>query len=237
LERFFVTLCPLYGKYLSILGKSFIKNFMKQLGKYLTAFLVTLLLCVAAAWTLSAMRGSSPLEKRYHKLLAAPRPSAQELTALALEMAQAGLAGKSIRLFNRALALDPANFTALNGRGTAFYLRRDFDKALADFNSAALLPRPGPELYFNRAACLVLLGRLEDARKDLDSFIKINGVPGEMKADAFRRRAAIWATEGNFKNALGDLREGAALAKDNPGLTGEILAAAEILDRTRKTLE
>ncbi|MEN8374063.1 MAG: tetratricopeptide repeat protein [Gemmatimonadota bacterium] len=73
---------------------------------------------------------------------------------------------------DRALALEPGFVAALFNRGSLRFQRGDYAGALDDFSAAIAADPTSAPPYFNRAVTQEALGRLEEAKRDLEAFLQ-----------------------------------------------------------------
>jgi tetratricopeptide (TPR) repeat protein len=114
--------------------------------------------------------------------------------------------------------------------GSALYRAERFPEALDAFDKALALEPSHAGSLFNRAACLVMLGRYDAARADLDRLLALKP-PAELRALGCRRRAALRVTLGDIAGARDDARAGLAAAPPASGIARELETAAAILSR------
>lgn len=75
---------------------------------------------------------------------------------------------ETLDAFNNALALNPNDADALNGRGTALFNGKQlYREALADFDRAIAI-QPKGETYLNRSRCYFMLGDKSQARENAE---------------------------------------------------------------------
>jgi tetratricopeptide (TPR) repeat protein len=73
---------------------------------------------------------------------------------------------KAISALDKAIELNPDNFTAFNNRGTIYFNKlKDYNKALEDFNKVIELNPTYGRAYANRANCYLMLGYYDKARE------------------------------------------------------------------------
>ena len=94
-----------------------------------------------------------------------------------------------------------------NARGWSYFLRGDYDQAVADFNEALALDRQIPLALANRGAAYYCLGELGKSLQDFDAAIAIT--PKE--ASLYLRRAAIHTKMGNLAQAAEDRNQAIAI--------------------------
>ncbi len=106
----------------------------------------------------------------------------------------------SITLWNNAIEQYDSAPKSFNGRGDAYNIAKQYDKAIPDFNRAIQLKYDYPEAYYNRGLAYYYLGKYDEAIKDYTSAIQY----GPQLAVAYYNRAGAYFTIQNFKPALED---------------------------------
>lgn len=89
---------------------------------------------------------------------------------------------------------------AFNGRGDAYTIAKQYDKAITDLNRAIQLKSDYYEAYYNRGLAYYYLGKHEESIKDYTSAIKYN----PELAVAYYNRAGTYFTIQKFSLALED---------------------------------
>src|ERR1700761_9142880 len=79
----------------------------------------------------------------------------------------------SMAACNRLLQQAPNDVVAYNGRGLGYYLRRDYDRAIADFDQALRLNPSYPVAYGNRGLVSNDKHQYDRAIADLDQAIRL----------------------------------------------------------------
>jgi tetratricopeptide (TPR) repeat protein len=90
----------------------------------------------------------------------------------------------AIEKFNQAIAKDPKERSAYNNRGLAYTDKKEFQKAIADFNEVLRLKRDW-SAYFNRGIAYYEKGEADRAIADASKALQLK--PGELwqRADCF----------------------------------------------------
>ena len=70
--------------------------------------------------------------------------------------------------YNKAIALDPANFEAYINRGVIYFKTNQFEAAVQDYDLAATIKQDIPKLYLNRGTCLLKLNAYQKALSDFE---------------------------------------------------------------------
>lgn len=96
-------------------------------------------------------------------------------------------------------------------RGDLFFTSHNFDKAIADYNTALSIDNSLQQAYFGRGMALARNGQIEEGINDLTIFIKHN--PRNSRAYTKRGVRYIWA--GKLKLAQDDLMKAIILDKTN----------------------
>jgi tetratricopeptide (TPR) repeat protein len=136
---------------------------------------------------------SSPLHNRQF----------DEAIAGARKAYEAGDYIRAIALNTEALNVHPSQdlvWLLLTRRGDCYLQKGDSDKALADYDQAALLGELDPHTYVNQALALRRIGKSVEAMKDLDAAVTSN----PRDALIYAGRATILAEDGNLEGALTD---------------------------------
>jgi len=78
---------------------------------------------------------------------------------------------------NHALTLDPTLSEAWLYRGAAWFDKRDYSRAIADFDEALRLSPRLADAYCNRGVARLLQGKAPEAEADLERCRKLGGAP------------------------------------------------------------
>lgn len=100
---------------------------------------------------------------------------------------------------------------ALLGRGEAHHAKRDFQRAIADFDAAIAADPAKPDCYRYRGDTHRAAGDLDRAIADYSGAIE----RGDRNADTFRRRGNALADKDAFDAAFADFESALALAPDD----------------------
>lgn len=128
----------------------------------------------------------------------------------------AGDAVAARRFFDRALALEPENFAALDGRARAAAAQRDFAGAITDLNRLLWLVPNDAEALSLRAAARRQTGDTGGALADADAAVAAD----PSSAVAYFERGAVRAVTGDRDGARADWVEAERL--DPGGETGQL---------------
>jgi tetratricopeptide (TPR) repeat protein len=102
--------------------------------------------------------------------------------------------------YNKALEADSRYAQAYLNRGVLYAYQGQFDKAIADFDSAIRLRPWESRPYYNRGTAYMSLGRYEEALSDMDATIKRN----PNYAMGYVGRAKVLAWMGRLDEAIAD---------------------------------
>jgi lipoprotein NlpI len=109
--------------------------------------------------------------------------------------------------------LAPREVSVLNERGNAYFGKRDWDHALADYTAAIANDPRSAVLFHNRGEVWRMTNDYRRARQDFDSAIKL-------KPDydsAYVRRGLVRVAERNYKDALPDFDKAVQINPNSPG--------------------
>ena len=88
-------------------------------------------------------------------------------------------------------------------RGRAWRAKKDYDRAIADYNEAIRLDPKAPVYYYNRAAAWFAKGDLDRAIADYNQAIRL-----DPKYDiAYYDRGDAWRSKGDLDRAIADFNE------------------------------
>lgn len=174
-------------------------------------------------------------------LSAAPAKDEAGPGARGVELLARGRYAEARTLFDRALALDPADATALANRCTARYKLQDYDGAIADYQAAvALRPKvKGPlalsvgDAYYRRSRSRLEAGKPDDALKDLYAAVRLD----PRNAPALAGIGTLAVRQGDHATALPYLDRALKLRPDL--LEGRLSRAAALraMGRTAEALK
>jgi tetratricopeptide (TPR) repeat protein len=119
--------------------------------------------------------------------------------------------------------------------GETYFIKKDFERALALFEKVATLPRPLPQSFFRVANCLEQLQRHDDALSFLEDTLKRNP-PEDFKKmvqnEITRMTLQQKVTEGNGSIRLSDLKQ--AFAAHTPKSEDKQPATKQTANTTQK---
>lgn len=122
--------------------------------------------------------------------------------------------GRAIPDHDKAIELDPNNWSAYMNRGNAMHRHlKDYQRAIADYNRAIQINPSAREIYYNRATTYSSLKDWPQALADLDKTISLDA----RFHFAFMQRAFIHNSLGRYEQAIADANQAIELA---PGLDG-----------------
>ncbi len=125
--------------------------------------------------------------------------------------------------FERAIKLDATSDDYL-GRGIAYDLLGDVDRALESFNQAIALDNTSAEAYYRRGSLMGSQGNYAQALADFGAATRLD--PGY--APAYLSRGCTFVELGSFRRAREDLLRARSLT-DDPVLLRQIDAALQAL--------
>lgn len=142
--------------------------------------------------------------------IAAPDASKDERTQTYLQLGQAYMRGmmyeRAIGAFNAAIRLSPQSGLAFGGRGKAHLARDEIYQGIADFDYALKLDDT-LDLYAERGAALVKVGKPEDAASDFTNALARN----PNNAALLAQRGVEYFKAGQPDQASADLERAIAL--------------------------
>jgi tetratricopeptide (TPR) repeat protein len=124
--------------------------------------------------------------------------------------------------YHRGVRENPGNPLAYLARGNAWLEEQQYNRALADYNSALELKPDYKDALFNRAFTHRMFDQYDLAMVDLNYLVALH--PNDV--GAINNRAIIWALKGDFATALREFDRALQL---NPGDSQ--------LERNRETLK
>ena len=81
---------------------------------------------------------------------------------------------RAIEAYNKAIEINPTDYTFFNNRGLAFYKKKNFDAAISDFNRAVELNPADSFTYSNRGVAYEDSGNVEQAINDYRKALEID---------------------------------------------------------------
>jgi uncharacterized protein (TIGR03067 family) len=118
---------------------------------------------------------------------------------------------EAIACYTNCTRLYPWNSPSFNNRGTAWFHKKDYAKALADYTEAIRLSPGGAAQYYrNRGVTWRAKKEYELAIADLNEAIRL----ATQFADAYNDRGLVWADRKEYDRAIADYNEAIRL---NPG--------------------
>ena len=133
------------------------------------------------------------------EISAANVSDAQSLAAQGQVLARSGKAAEAQAAYDKALALDPYNVQALNGRGLIHQAEKRHAEAIEDFSSVhGLVPQRADPLIA-RATSYLALDKVKEAATDLDEAVQSDPSNGH-----------AWSMRGLAYEKLGDKAKAAA---------------------------
>ncbi len=98
---------------------------------------------------------------------------AEKLVDQANLLRQEGRYDTAIRLYARALRIDPRSSKAYNGLGIAYFRKKDFDKALEAYLNAAKLKPDQLEIHYNLALTYLAKGQNDKATAEIQKVLRL----------------------------------------------------------------
>ena len=135
-------------------------------------------------------------------------------------------------LLEQAISLDPDNYKAWAGRGTAKSQLGDLEGAIEDLDEAIARNRDNDDAWTSLGVVKIALKKYEDAIKDFDEAIKLN----PKNYDALGILGAVKYSLGDFAAAISDFRKAIELNPKNDAIR-QNLEAAEIAFASQKYAE
>lgn len=105
-----------------------------------------------------------------------------------------------IDLYSKVLNIDSENIVALNGRGSAFLIKEEFDYAIRDFDRAIMAEPHVDFLYVSRGIAFEMSKQYDRAISDYDKAIELN--PNYV--DAYLGRGRIYQNTKSYDKAILD---------------------------------
>ncbi|KAJ3416949.1 cytochrome c oxidase subunit 1 [Chytridiales sp. JEL 0842] len=107
---------------------------------------------------------------------------------------------QALEYFERALRLDPEDFSAILNRGITKSMLGDTTGALEDFNLSILLNPTSPEVYFNRANLFQKMGNFDEADKDYSAVLTLSPADNV----TYLERGLTRGKQSRLMDAMGD---------------------------------
>ena len=130
---------------------------------------------------------------------------AQGLATQGQALARTGKADEAMAEYEKALALDPYNVQALNGRGLIYQGEKRHEQAIADFTAAhGLVPQRADPLVA-RATSYLALDKIKEAAGDLDEAVQSdpnNGHAWSMRGLAYEKLGDKPKASASYNRAL-----------------------------------
>jgi serine/threonine protein kinase/tetratricopeptide (TPR) repeat protein len=124
---------------------------------------------------------------------------------------------------NKVLEIEPGNWAAFNRRGLAYAGKKDYPRAIEDYNRAINLKRDVAEFYYNRAVAHHALGdqqreKPDRGRKEYQSAVDDYNEAINLKKDPayYERRANVYDVLGERQKAQSDRDEAKRLRMARP---------------------
>jgi len=124
-------------------------------------------------------------------------------------------------LLEQAFSLDPDNYKAWAGRGTAKSQLGDLEGVIEDFTKALEINPDNDATWVSRGVVKIELGNYQGAIEDLDKAIELNSD----NDDAWNNRGAAKYRIGEFDGAISDFRKAIALNPKNAAAIRNLEAA------------
>jgi tetratricopeptide (TPR) repeat protein len=133
-------------------------------------------------------------------------------SALGDEICDKGKGDDSIAACSRLIEQNPKFAAAYNNRGLAYQNKRDYDRAIADYNEAIRLDAQNTVAYNNRGNTHLDKGENDRAIADYDEAIRFN----PKYAIAYNGRGNAYKEKGNYDRAIADYNEASRLDPKYP---------------------
>jgi tetratricopeptide (TPR) repeat protein len=186
----------------------------------------------ATAWQVYRSRFPQPFIELYdpHNLAANydsqvtthSNMTASEWFEKGLEAEQEGNIDDQIRFYSETIRLDPEYGTAYNNRGNAYHRKKEYQRAITDYNQAIFLnPQYAAFPYNNRGTVYFDMGDYDRAIADYSQAIQLD----DTDAITHYNRGEAYEYKGDRERALADYQTALSLQPDHP----ETLAALQRL--------
>lgn len=140
---------------------------------------------------------------------------------------KAGRFNDAISVFTNAIRINRGDFKAYLGRGMAYYLIKDYRKAVEDFSVAIELEPSEPNLYANRANAYTRQQYYQKAIADHTEVLRLR----PKDPTSLAARGIVYAMLGDTGNALIDMNEAIELESRTEALAYCLRSRAEIYDQ------
>lgn len=117
----------------------------------------------------------------------------------------------ALECYNRALAIDPKFFVALNNRANAYAALGRYQNALDSLKEALELRPDSAEAHNNLGGVYVSLDRLDEALSEYSTALKLK----PNYAAAYYNRGGVYYRQGKYREALSDAQRAASLEPNN----------------------
>jgi protein O-mannosyl-transferase len=129
----------------------------------------------------------------------------------ALSWQQCGIYKDELTVWNDTLRKNPDSWLAHNNRGIVYSNKKDYDRAILDFDQAIRLLPDDARAYYNRGNAYYGKGRYEAAITDFDKAIELE--PNYRKAHI--NRGIAYYSQGRYAAAIQDYDKAIELAPDD----------------------
>ena len=106
--------------------------------------------------------------------------TAEGLTKLGIERLRSGNHAAAITYFNKAIEKDPNYQMAYEKKGSSLQSMEHFPEAIEAYSKSYDL-KPTEVALFNRSICYINVEKLDEAKADLQEFVKISKSPPEIE--------------------------------------------------------
>jgi tetratricopeptide (TPR) repeat protein len=110
----------------------------------------------------------------------------------------------AIAKYTEAIEKNPKNANAYTDRALAYKEKKDYDKAIADFNEALRL-KPEAFVYYDRGVIYREMGAEDKAIADFTKALKLSIPNAQLRAECYIQRAHSYMNKENADKALPDL--------------------------------
>ncbi|MBI3699159.1 MAG: tetratricopeptide repeat protein [Afipia sp.] len=116
----------------------------------------------------------------------------------------------AIAACSQAISREQKNAAAYFARGNAWYRKKEYTKAISDYDQAIAISPIDASSFYNRGAARSRIGQIDKALADIDEAIRLS--PNFV--DAYKLRASLRAAEGETDKAIADYTEVIKLRPD-----------------------